>query len=363
MASASWYTFMTQNYAGTPSPFPDANGSHENIMEFAFELGATLTSTTASKIALFTMPDTGFLSSTKIEFQLTAALQDVDPNDPTRVHNVSVHNFVVSMPMSDLTVITNTCPSPSSFSSCSSGGGETLTLYTYIDISDHLQVDTPSPTRPGTTRRVSAKGVRGVQIITNGVSGTPIVVDGETYTCRSEIMQLMPTSTNCFPGQLHGCGVLAGSATPAYTHAAGSEDSVSCQCQSGPFPNTKCVKMYINSAPLRKLLYVNVVPSMTYTAGAWVVNTGSAASQVLYFTHGQTIGMQVPNTASCFPYASCGAADGTTTPLPAWLYVMGVVIVLYVLGGGLIAYLRYRQRAAWLSGVQSNHRTYPLIGS
>ena len=142
MASASWYSTMVSAYTGSPSPFP-ANGAYKDIMEFAITLGSTMAGASSSSIALLTMPSTGILATCSLVLELTAALQDINPADATQVYSAGVHNFQVTIPMSSLTTITNTCPSPSDLNGCNASG-QVLMLYTYVTLSDHVDVNTPS---------------------------------------------------------------------------------------------------------------------------------------------------------------------------------------------------------------------------
>lgn len=334
--ATSWYSAMVNAYTGTPSPFPSTADGHDGIMEFAVRLGSTMASSTTSNIAVLTMPETGLIATASLTLELTATLQDetegAAPGDPVTVKNVGVQNFDVTIALSDMTVIRNTCPTPTAFTDCDDGD-QALTLYTYIKVSDHVSTG-GAPVDGRTVRRISTKGVRGMYLKDTATGATTFTLGSTTYTCKKAIMQQMNVNTNCFPGSMQGCELVAGSATPALTHAAGQFSSETAQCAAGPFPGTTCTKVYASGAPVRKLLMLQDVPLATYAASTgWTPVTGEGEGRILYFEHAQTNGIQIQNSSACFPYPSCSTQEAleATSAAPAALLYAGAALSLVLL--------------------------------
>lgn len=328
--SASWYSSLVKNCTIVPSPFPDAEGPFSGILEFVIELGSTFTTSTSSDIAILTNQNEGLLATCAIQFHLCTTLHDVNDDDPSITYNAGIHNFIATIPLSSMVQLRNTCDAATSFSACDTAG-QALTLYTQIDTRTYTADDVASAVRPGFTRYISAKGVRGVSIVhtQSEEEGKVWTTNNTRYVSQSAIMQHMPTSTNCFPGNMESCSTMHHSLTPAYTFASDEGTSESTQCYAGPFPGTQCIKMYRDSSPVRMMLFLNQVPTMSYVAGAWVEDTGDDASTTLYFTHAHTIGLQVPNNAACFPYASCGVDDEYQPVISSWVVwlMVGIAII------------------------------------
>jgi hypothetical protein len=260
------------------------------------------------------------------------------------------------VPLADATVVHNTCPDPSSSTGAQgandfcNNGNQRLALYFNVDLGSHMPINIPSPNanHAGATRRVSAKGLRGAEIVSVASGGAaaleaPAVGGGGdgtiTFSSQAAIMDAMPHNTNCFPGSIRGSCVLAtGGATPAITYADGRFESTTCQC-TAPHVQTPCVKMFVNEAPVRFLLFLNAVQPHTYNgaAGEWAATPGTDAQRILYFRHGATSGVAVPNSSPCFPYGSCDgiteafnedSSGGYTPSWNAWIVLLIAAVVI-----------------------------------
>jgi len=170
----------------------------------------------------------------------------------------------------------------------------------------------------------------------------------------------MDPSTNCFPGQEDGCRAAEGSATPSLVWADGSRQSTDVQCSHGPWPGTACDKVFRGDAPLRVLLTMNFTPEKTRnaTTGVWS-NTG--AGNVLWAQHAdQTQGVEVANSAKCFPFPNCGsnnAAGGGLAPgAIAALAIFGLFAVL----AAVLAFV-YFARAHHRMGAVLNERAQDVL--
>lgn len=359
--AASWYSAMVAASSVSPPPFPSSTAPSDNLMEFAIELGTTLAGADASDIALFTNPTTGLLATASVTFQLTAAVQDVNNSNTSKRYLAGIQQLDVTVPLASFAVLANTCLAPSGFTDCDEAG-QSLTLYTYIDLAEHLTVDVASPTRAGYTRKIVSKGIRGTYLSVGG--SQTFTLNGAAYETQSAIMSQMSTTTNCFPGSMGGCSASAGSSTPAYTYAAGSFTSTEAQCQGGSFPGTNCTKMYMNTAPNRYLLLLEKVPKMSYDSatGAWSPLTSSSAATVLYFSHAHTIGMHVPNAAACWPYPMCGgnakvSVDGTSSWTIMLIVALGCIAAVAV----FLAVAHYRKHMRSLHAFTGAHRSIPSL--
>ena len=329
----SWYSAMVAGYTGPqPAPFPAASSPANNLLEFAIHLGATQASSAGSDIALWTMPGTGILATAELVLQLTATLQDMGEGGAGDVYNAGVVNLDVVVPLSDVVVLRNTCPSPTDFEDCDTSG-QALTLYVLVDLAKHLDVDrsSPDPNRTSAIRSIDSKGLRGVQLRDAATKQPMLTVNGTSIECQAAVMQQMNISTNCFPGSMDGCKIAQGSSTPATVFADGRVGSQDTQCVA-PYHGTQCTRMYMNAAPSRFLLFANMVPKAAYNTatGAWVPVPGGG--RVLYFRHGASSGVYVPNSTPCFPYSACGAdaspplTRSTTAWVPFTLAAVAVVV-------------------------------------
>lgn len=178
-------------------------------------------------------------------------------------------------------------------------------------------------------------------------------------------MLQMDTSTNCFPGNEDGCRASEGSATPSLVWADGARQSTDVQCSHGPWPGTACDKVFRADAPLRVLLTMNTTEEKTRNTqtGVWT-NTGGG--NVLWAQHAdQTQGVEVANSAKCFPFPNCGsnnAAGGGLAPgAIAALSVFGVLAVLAaVLAFVYFTRAHHKLGAALKRSAQESLRETPL---
>ena len=155
-------------------------------------------------------------------------------------------------------------------------------------------------------------------------------------------MQQMSTTTNCFPATQPAAGCGPTSATPSLVYADGAYASESINCVA-KFANEVCAQFYANSAPLRSLLLFNMVDTYAFTGGAWVKQSDD---QQLYFSHSNTIGVQISGAAACFPNPTCGAASSSNTAMSpgviAAIVIASLVAVALIVGGIVVFAHHYK---------------------
>ena len=361
--SASWYSSLQQRHAASTGAFPSEDTPTTSVLELAIALGSTFANSTSSDIAMFTTPSTGFVSTLALKLKLQVALWDVSDADSSDVYEAGVPSLTLTLPLSGFTALENTCPDPASASSQCDTSGQALVLYTYIDLTQHLDgLDLPSPVRPGTTRRIASKGILNAQFVVASSGDDQWEAGGTSFSSVSAIMANMDVNTNCFPGDAGwatGCG--PNSLSPATTHADGSHTSSTAQCTHATTPSAACAKMYIGASPVRALLFANKVPRKTYVNHEWVTNTGADAGTILYLTHGQTQGMRVHDGGACYPYPSCGRSEEEAyEPVATWVILLIVAGALCVALGIVVGWRHMNMKRRARAKLQLDRQLFSM---
>lgn len=308
-----------------------------NTVEFALQLGSTLNTGSSSNIASFTQDTDGLVARGTITFQLSVGNASVSKTNAQDSVQAPSTDFDVTMNLSDMDEVENTCVSPADVSACNTGG-QVLTLYTCLDLTKYVpsQAD---PNNGGRQIEVVSKGIRGAIIKVGGSTQFTLKINEggivtRTVDARQSVMQQMSTTTNCFPGTEQGCGPTSATPSLVYADGAYASDAINCVAK---FANEVCAQFYGNTAPLRTLLLFNAVDTYAYTSGAWVKTSDD---KQLYFSHANTIGVQISGAAACFPNPTCGAASSSGTAMSpgviAAIVIACLVTVILVVGGILV---------------------------
>lgn len=388
--SNTWYGTLLENYRAQPDVSDGAVGPFcgavepTSKVEVALSLGAHWPS-----MAWMTHPSEGLLAKAEAVFQLRAGFMDereTADDDDSATPDESVpagHTDVdVAVPLASMALLENTCgdgatndwnPSvgcPNSTLS-SPEARHRVVLFACVDLAAHVGDGAPSPVRSGFLRRLHTKGLRGVYLRDRAdpqqrafhVKDPQDPTKDVTVTfAHDAVMQDLPAGTNCFPGQAHGCDPAKGQAA-APVHAAGAFGSTEIQCTAGAWPGTTCTKMFVNTAPLRSLLFLDAAPHAEYdhTAQAWAptgkllstdAQTGNRvhSTMVGYTRHGSTAGAYVRHASPCWPHAHCGLGQTQITTaharsggVPAWVYI-GLSLAFMSLAVAVVATVLARRR-------------------
>lgn len=346
--TSGWLRSIEQNYSGSAADKPFCTSGSADQLGVCLMLGSSIASSTGSTIAAWTASG-GLIDMLSATLQLQVTWEDTEDHGDAVV-DVGIQDVDVTLALSAFTQLSNTCPggSPPSGSTCDAAG-QALTLFTCVDLAQHVATGAPSPDRPGFTRRIGTKGLRGLQLALTSNSAASFSLLGVAYEAVPHIMQQMDLATNCFPGQLQGCELSAHSTTPATTYASGAFASTACQCAFAPYPKTSCTKVFAASAPANILLLLEAIPQVNFdaTSGTWT--PASPATTILFTKHASSLAVQVPNAAACFPYAQCSTGAGTVSSAQAntTLIIILVVACAVVLAGvAAVAYHWWRAQSA-----------------
>lgn len=317
----SWYQQMRAHAADiTPSPFPAAGTPH--LLEVVIGLGATLAGAGPLPFAVPSL-----LSSAGLHVELSAVLQDEDGAGNTAV--VPSIPFSAQMPLAQLSQV-------------GAPGAPTL-LYGVIDFGAYITgLDAPVPARPGYTRRLVAKVLRGAGLTAVPPGSPPALtftVDGVPFSAAAAIMGTMDPASNCFPGAggalPAGCALGSGVATATSVYAAEGSTAASVPCVGAPgATSTPCVRSFAEPAPARLLLFLQVARDSRYTPGVGWVPT-SPAAQVAYFTHGHAGGVRIPLSAPCFPAPECASASSSATTITSGTLIIILLVAVTALVTGV----------------------------
>lgn len=337
----AWYTRLLSAWreahdADAPSPF--CTDDTRDKLELTLRLADT------DAIALFTKAEDGLLSTASVTVSATVAYHDVQTDNPAVSRAAGSLHFEMDAPLADFTVLQNTCPSPSSFSACSSGVQQLL-IHKCFDLSQFVKTVHASPLHAGFTRQIVSKGVRGVQLHMNG--SPRFTHAGIVVETVSSVMQAFHPDTNCVPENpafSHACSLQ--SSTPATVFAHGDTMSTDVPCSGGGFPGTPCIKMFHANAPLRLLLDLHIHPQREYSApllgdvhglssgGTWTAKPDG--SQLLHTSQAAVSGMAIANSAPCYPAPYC-ASDQVVTH--ETLMTPGIIALLVICAAGFVSLL------------------------
>lgn len=377
MSQASWYVNMKGGHSDPSVFIPSTTES----VEFGLSLDSTFKTTTGWEA--LTEASSGILKTCCAVFQLTASFRDVKDDEDSVWYNAGTQNFDVVVPLQTATGTEGGAKAAVTITSEESTFS--LLLYVGIDLKDHLSFDVPSTKTTGYTRRLAAKGVRGVLILPTPAAGeaydpsatiSGIGTSALAYTANPSIMDQMNATqpTNCLPGapantDWSGCG--PSSAVPSSVHASGDYLSTEVPCTAGPWPSTHCTKVYNASAPMRKLLYLAQVPrAVVSSSGIWSADSSAPNERILYTKHGATSGLLIHNSAPCFQYPDCGSGAASASTFPVWAIVVIAVVGAGVLSISIWAALhfhgvrahsaRINKEVMGLATSSSHRRIYPL---
>lgn len=331
---SDWYQEMLDAWAGTGAP-PFCTDTPSGRIETSMILGGTWTDATG-RIRDWTATG-GLLETLEAVLTVEVAYEDRSKTSGT-VYNSRTSTVILTKPLSEWAVISNTCPAPSGAGSCETGN-EGLQLYACWNVEAAVpSTFSNSPTSGAFTSVMVTKAIQNLSLRRIAGVGTLTCVDsGEQMVLETGLLTTLTPNTNCFPGNVAnygGCLPADDTGSPHWVDtrvwAFGSAQSTTIPCVSA-FTGTTCTKAYHNEMPLRLLVAAERTEDATWspTNETWTVNPTGPEHMYMRLVH--ATGGLIPSRSASWPFprSDSTAVRGKTMPtgLIVALAIAGIVLV------------------------------------